>query len=99
VFTDRRQQRQPNHNTNTYYVYWRTTTTINPIGWCLVYLDICQPQGSCWFHWWTKNILVFKKDWFDLFIGWITFCVCVQLMWMMSLSMPRSAKWVLQKKV
>jgi hypothetical protein len=31
VFTDGRQQRQPNHNKNTYYVYWRTTTTINPI--------------------------------------------------------------------
>jgi hypothetical protein len=30
VFTDGR-QRQPNHNTTTYYVYWRTTTTINPI--------------------------------------------------------------------
>jgi hypothetical protein len=31
VFTVGRQQRQPNHNTTTYYVYWRTTTTINPI--------------------------------------------------------------------
>jgi hypothetical protein len=28
VFTD---GRQPNHNTTTNYVYWRTTTTINPI--------------------------------------------------------------------
>jgi hypothetical protein len=27
VFTDGRQQRQPNHNTTTYCVYWRTTTT------------------------------------------------------------------------
>jgi hypothetical protein len=27
----RRQQRQPNDNTTTYCVYWRTTTTINPI--------------------------------------------------------------------
>jgi hypothetical protein len=27
VFTDRRQQRQPNHNTTTYCVYWRTTMT------------------------------------------------------------------------
>jgi hypothetical protein len=26
VLTDRRQQRQPNHNTTTYCVYWRTTT-------------------------------------------------------------------------
>jgi hypothetical protein len=31
MFTDRRQQRQPNHNTTTYCVYWRTTTTINAI--------------------------------------------------------------------
>jgi hypothetical protein len=31
MFTDGRQQRQPNHNTTTYCVYWRTTTTINPI--------------------------------------------------------------------
>jgi hypothetical protein len=31
VFTDGRQQRQPVHNTTTYYVYWRMTTTINPI--------------------------------------------------------------------
>jgi hypothetical protein len=30
VFTDGR-QRQLNHNTTTYCVYWRTTTTINPI--------------------------------------------------------------------
>jgi hypothetical protein len=30
VFTDGR-QRQPNHNTTTYYVYWRTTTNDNPI--------------------------------------------------------------------
>jgi hypothetical protein len=30
VFTDGRQQ-QPNHNTTTNYVYWRTTTTIKPI--------------------------------------------------------------------
>jgi hypothetical protein len=30
VFTDGR-QRQPNHNTTIYHVYWRTTTTINPI--------------------------------------------------------------------
>jgi hypothetical protein len=27
VFTDGRQQRQPNHNTTTYCVYWRKTTT------------------------------------------------------------------------
>jgi hypothetical protein len=31
VFTDGRQKRQLNHNTTTYYVYWRSTTTINPI--------------------------------------------------------------------
>ena len=31
VFTDGRQQRQPNHNTTTYCVYYRTTTAINPI--------------------------------------------------------------------
>jgi hypothetical protein len=31
VFTVGRQQRHPNHNTTTYHVYWRTTTTINPI--------------------------------------------------------------------
>jgi hypothetical protein len=31
VLTDERKQRQANHNTTTYYVYWRTTTTINPI--------------------------------------------------------------------
>jgi hypothetical protein len=31
VFTDGRQKRQPNDNTTTYCVYWRTTTTINPI--------------------------------------------------------------------
>jgi hypothetical protein len=31
VFTDGRQQRQPNHNTTTYCVYWRITTTINPV--------------------------------------------------------------------
>jgi hypothetical protein len=31
VLTDGRQQRQPNDNTTTYCVYWRTTTTINPI--------------------------------------------------------------------
>jgi hypothetical protein len=31
MFTDGRQQRQPNHNTTTYCAYWRTTTTINPI--------------------------------------------------------------------
>jgi hypothetical protein len=31
VFTDIRQQWQPNDNTTTYCVYWRTTTTINPI--------------------------------------------------------------------
>jgi hypothetical protein len=31
VFTDGRQQRQLNHNTTTYCVNWRTTTTINPI--------------------------------------------------------------------
>jgi hypothetical protein len=31
VFTDGRQQRQPNHNTTTYSVYWRKKTTINPI--------------------------------------------------------------------
>jgi hypothetical protein len=27
VFTDERQQWQPNHNATTYYVYWRTATT------------------------------------------------------------------------
>jgi hypothetical protein len=27
MFTDARQQRQPNHNTTTYCVYWRKTTT------------------------------------------------------------------------
>jgi hypothetical protein len=27
MFTDRRQQRQPNHNTTTYCVYWRKTAT------------------------------------------------------------------------
>jgi hypothetical protein len=31
MFTDGRQQRQPNHNTTAYCAYWRTTTTINPI--------------------------------------------------------------------
>jgi hypothetical protein len=31
VFTDRRQQRQPNDNTATYCVYWRKKTIINPI--------------------------------------------------------------------
>jgi hypothetical protein len=31
VFTDGRQQRQPNLNMTTYCVYWRTKTTINPI--------------------------------------------------------------------
>jgi hypothetical protein len=31
MFTDERQQRQPNHNTTTYCVYRLTTTTINPI--------------------------------------------------------------------
>lgn len=42
-----------------------------------VYLDISQPQGSCWSHRWTKTILLFKKDWFDLFTGLIIFCVCI----------------------
>ena len=31
MFTDRGQQRKPNHNTTTYSVYGRTKTTINPI--------------------------------------------------------------------
>jgi hypothetical protein len=31
IFTDRRQQRQPNHNMTTYCVYGRTKTTINTI--------------------------------------------------------------------
>jgi hypothetical protein len=31
VFTVGRLQRHPNHNTTIYHVYWRTTTTINPI--------------------------------------------------------------------
>jgi hypothetical protein len=39
VFTEGRQKPQPNHNTTTYCVYWRTTTTINPV--------IIRPRLGC----------------------------------------------------
>jgi hypothetical protein len=56
VFTDGRQQRQPNHNTTTYYRYWRTTTTINPI----IILPHCMFTDNMWSCYDWVVVVVFR---------------------------------------
>jgi hypothetical protein len=71
VFTDRRQQRQLNHNTTTYCVYWRTTTTINP---GLLLLSVSKKQYVI-VLWLGLLLLSVSKNNMWSYYEWI-YCCC-----------------------